>query len=43
MNKGELVGADTHEKLLTECAMYKDMVSANERRDKWTIKTGGVA
>ena len=41
MNQGELIGVGTHEKLLAECSMYQDMVAANERRDKWTIKKEG--
>lgn len=43
MNKGKLIGADSHDKLLESCEQYKDMVDANERRDKWTIKKGGAA
>lgn len=39
MRKGELIGAGTHEELLAGCDMYKDMIDANERRDKWTIQS----
>ena len=42
MNQGELIDVGTHERLLKECSMYQDMVAANERRDKWTIKKVGV-
>ena len=38
MKNGRLVGNGTHEELLTNCTEYKNMVAANERRDRWTIK-----
>ena len=38
MEKGTLIGAGTHESLLAGCASYQNMVSANERRERWTIK-----
>ena len=40
MEKGALIGAGTHESLLSGCASYQNMVSANERRERWTIKKG---
>lgn len=38
MKNGRIVGEGVHEKLLDECSVYKDMVTANERRDQWTVK-----
>lgn len=38
MEKGALIGAGTHESLLADCNSYQNMVSANERRERWTIK-----
>ena len=34
MDKGKLVGAGTHEELLTGCETYKNLVDANLRRDR---------
>ncbi|MGL6201935.1 MAG: ABC transporter ATP-binding protein [Lachnospiraceae bacterium] len=42
MEKGALIGAGTHESLLAGCASYQNMVSANERRERWTIKKGAA-
>ena len=38
MKNGRIVGEGVHEKVLDECSVYKDMVTANERRDQWTVK-----
>jgi len=38
MKEGSLIGQGTHSELLDHCAEYKEMVDANERRDKWNIK-----
>ncbi len=38
MKEGVLLGQGTHNELLKSCSEYKDMVDANERRDKWNIK-----
>ncbi len=38
MKEGVLLGQGTHNELLKSCGEYKDMVDANERRDKWNIK-----
>ena len=38
MDKGELVGAGTHESLVEHCSQYAQMVAADERRDRWTMK-----
>ncbi|MCR5848186.1 MAG: ABC transporter ATP-binding protein/permease [Lachnospiraceae bacterium] len=38
MKEGVLLGQGTHKELLVSCPEYKDMVDANERRDKWSIK-----
>ena len=40
LEKGELLGADTHLGLLRDCPQYRDMIAANERRDRWTIRKG---
>ena len=42
MDKGKLVGAGTHEELLTGCETYKRLVDANLRRDRWSIVKGAV-
>ena len=42
MDKGKLVGAGTHEELLTGCEIYKHLVDANLRRDRWSIGKGAV-
>ena len=42
MDKGKLVGAGTHEELLTGCETYKNLVDANLRRDRWSIGEGAV-
>ena len=42
MDKGKLVGAGTHEELLTGCKIYKHLVDANLRRDRWSIGKGAV-
>lgn len=38
MDTGELIGYGTHEMLLNNCNRYAQMIAANERRDRWTIK-----
>ena len=40
MNSGRLEASGTHDELLEKCALYRDMVSANERRDSWTMRKG---
>lgn len=42
MDKGKLVGAGTHEELLKGCEIYKHLVDANLRRDRWSIGKGAV-
>lgn len=42
MDHGQLVGAGTHETLLSTCGLYKNLVDANQRRDRWTIGKGAV-
>ena len=42
MDKGKLVGAGTHEELLTGCETYKNLVDANLRRDRWSIGKGAM-
>ena len=42
MDKGKLVGAGTHEELLTGCETYKNLVDANLRRDRWSFGKGAV-
>lgn len=38
MKNGELLGAGTHTELLENCPQYGNMIAANERRDRWTIR-----
>ena len=38
MKDGHLIGQGSHEELLTTCNEYKEMVDANDRRDRWNIK-----
>lgn len=38
MKDGRLIGCGTHSELQQSCREYKDMVAANERRDRWTVK-----
>ena len=42
IDKGKLEGTGTHMELQYGCPLYRDMVDANERRDRWTIQKGGV-
>ncbi|MBQ4465307.1 MAG: ABC transporter ATP-binding protein [Oscillospiraceae bacterium] len=43
IREGKLEASGTHEALLETCQLYRDMVSANERRDHWTMRKGGTA
>ncbi len=38
LENGELIGAGTHHALLNTCPQYGNMIAANERRDRWTIR-----
>lgn len=38
INHGKLTGCGTHAELLEGCGLYADLVAANERRDRWTIR-----
>lgn len=40
MYNGELQGQGTHRELQHDCALYRSMVEANERRAGWTIRKG---
>lgn len=40
LENGNLTGAGTHGELMKACPQYSDMVAANERRDRWTIRKG---
>jgi len=40
LNDGELVGTGSHRELLGNSTLYRNMVAANERRDRWIIKKG---
>ena len=42
LEQGELQGAGTHEALLAQSGPYRDMVDANERRARWTIRKGAA-
>ena len=37
MKEGRLLGQGTHDELLKTCTEYKEMVDANDRREKWNI------
>jgi ATP-binding cassette subfamily B protein len=37
LKEGDLLDSGKHDELLGRCEVYRDMVNANERRDKWTI------
>lgn len=41
MDSGKLVGNGLHLELMANCELYGQMVAANERRDRWTIKRKG--
>ena len=38
MKDGHLIGHGSHKELLITCNEYKEMVDANDRRDRWNIK-----
>jgi len=42
LEHGALVGDGTHTELLTDCPQYGSMISANQRRDRWTIRKGAL-
>ncbi len=42
LSDGVLLGAGTHTKLLEDCPEYGNMIAANERRDRWTIRKGEI-
>lgn len=41
MNAGRLEAIGRHDKLMQSCALYRDMVTANEHRDTWTMRKEG--
>lgn len=43
MQEGELLGVGKHKALLEQCGIYHNMVDANERRDRWTIRKGAIS
>lgn len=43
MNGGSLEAVGTHDELMQSCALYRDMVTANERRDSWSLRKGDAA
>lgn len=43
MQEGSLVAHGTHHELLETSPLYRSMVDANERRDRWTVKREEVA
>ncbi len=43
LDNGNLVGAGKHEELMKNCPQYSNMILANERRDRWTIKREAVS
>ncbi len=42
MNAGRLEAVGKHEELMQSCALYRDMVTANERRDNWSLRKGDM-
>ena len=38
MNGGRLEAVGRHDELMQSCALYCDMVNANDRRDNWTMR-----
>ena len=38
MHNGRLEASGTHQDLLQNCPLYRDMVAANDRRDHWTMR-----
>ncbi len=40
LEDGRLLEMGTHEKLLRDCPQYQNMIAANERRDRWTLRKG---
>lgn len=38
MDSGSLAGSGSHQALLKECRMYRQLVAANERSGRWTVK-----
>lgn len=43
MKDGHLIDKGSHEELLVSCNEYKEMVDANDRRDRWNIKREEVS
>ncbi|MCR5168200.1 MAG: ABC transporter ATP-binding protein/permease [Oscillospiraceae bacterium] len=43
MNSGRLEAVGTHDELMENCSLYKDMVDANERRESWTMRKEAVS
>lgn len=39
MEEGRLLGAGTHDALMATCSLYAEMVAANERRERWMIRS----
>jgi ATP-binding cassette subfamily B protein len=37
LKEGRLIDGGKHDELLARCEVYRDMVNANERRDRWAI------
>ncbi len=42
MNEGRLEAVGRHDALMQSCVLYRDMVTANERRDAWSLRKGVV-
>lgn len=38
MNEGRLTDCGKHSELMNRCELYRNMVTANERRDGWTMR-----
>ncbi len=42
VNDGKIIAAGKHTELMESCSIYQNMVTANERRDSWTIRAKEV-
>ena len=38
MDKGQVVSKGTHQELMKDCSLYRDMTETQERVSKWQLK-----
>ena len=43
INNGKIERIGKHDDLMKNCALYKNMSDANDRRDNWSMKTRSIA